>query len=178
MLSRICGLCAVGALLSMHAFASTIPIEFYLTHIGTGNTYRYDYTVTNDGSLGANVPIKLFDIFFDPALYAENSLAIVTSGPLAAQWSEMILGSVGTSQPAFDVYALGAGIPVGATATGFAVQFSWLGQGLPGPQPFSISDPNTFEPIGGGTTTPEPYAFWGVGLLLLWGARRVRSKPL
>jgi hypothetical protein len=180
MLAKFGGLCAIGALLSMSAFASPITISYDLSQI-SGNNYLYVYSIYNNGSLGANVPIQLFDIFFDPTLYLESSLAIVTPNPTASQWTEYIFGSVAGTPADFDVSTNpgNPGIGVGSTVSGFAVQFTWLGTGTPGSQPFSITDPSNFtQPLQAGTTTPEPCTFWGVGLLLAYGARRMRKRSI
>lgn len=152
------------------AVANTIT--FNLQNLGS-NTFRYTYTVSNDGTLGPGVSIRLFDILFDPALYDETSLTIVTPGPLNSQWSQQILLSVPGVPAAYDAYAISLGIPSGQSVTGFAVEFTWLGGPAgPGVQPFEIYDPNTFALLESGTTSanaaavPEPssLALLGIGL--------------
>jgi hypothetical protein len=151
---------------------AAVVIGFNLTPLG-GSEYEYTYSVHNDGSLGAGVPIQLFDIFFSPALYEAGSLNIVTPAPLSSQWSQEILVSVGTAPAEFDALALDGGIPPGATVSGFAVQFQWIGQGLPGAQPFEISDPNSFIVLQSGETTqassavPEPSTFRMLAMVLV-----------
>jgi hypothetical protein len=117
--------------------AKAIIIDYDLTSLG-GNSYQYDYTVTNDDPLGAGVAIDWFAILFDPASYEENSLAIVTPDPLASEWDELILGSGVDVPAAYDVFAPAGGIAVGASVSGFAVQFDWLGAGLPGVQDVEV----------------------------------------
>ena len=155
---------------------ATAIIDYDLKSLG-GNSYQYDYTVTNDGSLGADVTIDWFAILFDPGLYEENSLTIVTPEPPAADWYEDILGS-GLLIPAAydvlaDVLAWNSGIAVGESVSGFAVQFTWLGTGMPGAQPFEIYDPDNIDvPLAtgrtraAGTSVPEP----GTLALLFLGA--------
>ncbi len=136
--------------------ASATLIEYELTPTG-GNNYRYEYTVTNDGSLGAGVALEWFAILFDPALYDETSLTIVTANPPAADWDELILGSGLLIDAAYDVFALGGGIADGDSVSGFAVEFTWLGAGMPSAQPFEIYDPVSFSVIETGVTAaPEP----------------------
>jgi hypothetical protein len=156
MLFRSCFLSASLILLSFQAAADTLPFSYSLINLGSGD-YQYDYTIYNNGSLGATVPVQLFDVFFDPALYSD--LSIVTPSPLASQWAETIFPA-GLGQPAdFDVLAQppNGGIPVGGTASGFAVDFTWLGQGQPGFQPFQISDSGDFALLqSGNTINPVP----------------------
>jgi hypothetical protein len=141
--------------LSTQTVAGTISIDYSLVPLG-GNVYRYVYTITNNGSLGNATRVQLFDILFDPSLYQEPSLQIVTPASLQTQWSELLLKSVPGVSAAYDALALQGGIPVGSTVSGFSVQFVWLGSGVPGTQPFQIFDPNTFQLLQTGqTTTPS-----------------------
>lgn len=107
--------------------------------------------------------IEWFAILFDPVMYDESSLAIVTANPPASDWDELILGSGLLIDAAYDVYALAGGIGIGDSVSGFAVEFSWLAAGAPGAQTFEIYDPDSFDLIHTGTTTrpafsevPEP----------------------
>jgi hypothetical protein len=181
MLFRTIGICVPMIFMAFQANAETV-ISSALTDLG-GNEYQYNYSVYNDGSLGANVSIQLFDIFFNPALYEAGSLDIVTPALLSSEWSQLALASVGTAPADYDVLALDGGIPVGDTVSGFAVQFEWIGQGLPGAQPFEISDPNTFDVLQSSETTlpgptPEPSTFWMLAILIpifLAGYRSVKA---
>lgn len=185
MLFRMFGVCTPIFLLALQANADTI--DYSLSNLG-GNEYQYNYAVSNDGSLGTGVPIQLFDIFFSPALYEAGSLDIVTPDPLNSQWSQLILSSVGTAPAEYDALALGGGIPTGDTVSGFAVQFEWIGQGLPGAQLFEISDPNTFNVLESGqtvqagqTAVPEPSTFWIIAIVLAIfpaGVRSVKARRL
>lgn len=146
-----------------------------------GTTWRYDYTLSNNGAITSE--IYLFDILFDPALYEEASLTIVSATGISSGWDELILAS-GTGVPAaYDVLATGGGIGQGESVAGFAVSFIWLGTGTPGQQGFEIYDPVTFQLLGSGTTAavPAPATLWllGTGLLAaaLRSARRTRSRP-
>jgi hypothetical protein len=146
--------------LSVQTAGATL-IEYELTPTG-GNNYRYEYTVTNDGTLGAGVALEWFAILFDPALYDETSLTIVTADPPAADWDELILGSGLLIDAAYDVFALGGGIADGGSVAGFAVEFTWLGAGMPSAQGFEIYDPVSFNVVETGSTratvtsVPEP----------------------
>ena len=181
MLFRTLGICVPMMFLAFQANANTV-IDYALASLG-GGEYQYNYSVFNDGSLGPNVPIQLFDIFFSPALYQAGSLVIVTPNPPSAQWSQEILASVGTAPADYDAFALNGGIPVGSTVSNFAVQFEFIGQGLPGAQPFEISDPNTFAVLQTGETAvpvvaPEPSTFWMLAMLIpifFVGSKSVRA---
>lgn len=131
--------------------AHATTMGYNLTHLN-GNTYRYDYTVINDGSLESGVNVKLFDIVFDPAMYDEPSLALLSNSGISSEWSEMFLASAPGVPAQYDVYALADG--VSGTTSGFAVQFAWLGGGAgPGSQAFVISDPDTFSTLEEGFTS-------------------------
>lgn len=142
--------------------AGAIMIEYELFDLG-GSNYRYVYTVTNDGSLGG-AAVEGFQILFHGTEqlpdqnYNEASLAIVTGNPPSAAWDELILGAVpGFDPAAYDAAALGAGIGNGASVSGFAVEFEWIGAATgPGAQEFIIYDPNTFAELEFGTTQLKP----------------------
>jgi hypothetical protein len=156
-----------------------VLINYNVINLGNAE-YQYDYSISNNGSLGSGVPIQLFDIFFDPTLY--QGLSIVTppapAAP-AAQWSQIILNAVGSVPADYDALALDGGIPAGTTISGFAVQFDWLGQETPGSQPFQIYDPNTFALLQSGSTStaaPEPATLWMLGIVLAYGAWKIPGK--
>jgi hypothetical protein len=180
MLFKSCGFCAaIILLLSIQAPASTVLMSYDVTGLG-GNVYRYDYSIYNNGTLGAGVPILLFDVLFDPAIYQESSLSIVTPSSLQAQWSELLLASAPGVPALYDVMALNGGIPDGSTVSGFAVQFAWLGQGDPGFQPFKIYSPDDYVLLQSGDTVntgvPEPSVFCVLGISLAYGAWKIRRR--
>lgn len=160
-LSPIRRMLGILAFLLVAQTANAIAINYNLIALG-GDDYRYEYTVTNDGSLGAGIALEWFAILFDPVLYDESSLTIVTADPPASDWDELILGSGLLIDAAYDVFALAGGIADGGNVTGFAVEFTWLGTGAPGAQPFEIYDPFSFDVIETGSThttvsaVPEP----------------------
>jgi len=153
--------CLLGCALSSAAHA--IAIQSQLSPLG-GNQYRYVYTVKNDSSLGAGVAVRLFDIAFDPAKYRESSLKVVTPAPLNTQWNGTILFSAPGDPAAYSSFSSTTSIVPGATASGFSVEFEWIGGagGPTGSQQFQIFDPNNFSQLEQGTTT----------------TRRVQSKQL
>lgn len=140
---------------SLASVAQAATVTYSTTYI-SANTWEYTYTVANN-TLGAN--LEEFTIFFDVARY--ENLA-VTGSPVA--WDSLVV------QPDpflpdngfLDSLALVAGIAPGASLSGFAVSFDYLGSGPPGPQPFDIVDPATFATLESGMTTvvPLPAAIW------------------
>ena len=179
----------LAAVSALHPAAATM-IEYNLVDLGS-DKYRYEYAVTND-TLGAN--LGLFDILFDPVFYDEASLALASDASIAASWNESFFTSAPGVDATYDAFALGSGIADGATLSGFAVEFTWLGLGLPGTQPFEIYDPISFALIGQGFTSlassgpgptpiPEPTTLLLVALgagVMVWyrrGAHRTyRSR--
>lgn len=166
-------------LLVAHSAKASL-IEYQLTSLG-GSTYQYDYTVSNDGSLGPGSNIEWFAIMFDPAFYDESSLTIVTPDPPASDWDEIILLSGLLVPAAYDAFSLSTGIADGISVTGFAVKFDWLGAGDPGSQSFEIYDPDNSEILYSGTTllqngvaavpSPNTISLLLSGVLLLWSTR-------
>jgi hypothetical protein len=113
-----------------------------------------------------------FSIFFDPQLYTDLQNPQPDPSPI---WSAIVVQpDVILQQPGyFDSQAL---VNSPSLAGIFQVDCVWLGQGIPGPQLFSIYDVN-FSTISGGSTVtavPEPRAlmFLSLGILFLWVARR------
>jgi len=182
MLLKACGFATAAVLLLYpQSAAGAVSVQYTLVPMG-GNVYRYIYSITNDGSLPGGAPVQLFDIGFDPTLY--SSLSIVTSqvnSALNAQWTQSIFPA-GPGFPAlYNALSISAsvGIPAGSTATGFAVQFTWLGAtGQPGAQPFQIYNPsapppipvlqsgNTFSPAGVPVSSDLSLLLIGLGLAL------------
>jgi hypothetical protein len=155
--------------------ATVITAE--LTALG-GDAYRAVYAVSNDGSLGSGTAIVLFDVLFDPADFLESSLAIVTPPALGAGWDQLLLGSAPGVPAAYDALALTGGIADGTTASGFAVEFTWLGSGAPtGVQPFAIYDPESFELLESGVTVPEPAALWLLSAAAAVALLAARGRP-
>ena len=94
-------------------------------------------------------------------------------------WNQIILSSGPSIPAAFDALALNGGIANGAVATGFAVDFTWLGLGTPGAQLFDIYDSTTFALLDSGAThavaSPGTLPLLGLGAMaMLWMRRRQR----
>jgi hypothetical protein len=168
---------ALLAALAFHTTAHATLIDFTAQSVG-GNTWRYDYSVTNDTLTD---PLEEFTIFFDRNFYSNLQVAASPSG-----WDSLVV------QPDlnipdhgfFDSLSLMGGLLPGQTASGFSVLFDWTGTSEPGGQSFSVVDPESFEPIDGGTTrrpnapppvsVPEPgtLILFALGLLALLGRPR------
>ena len=148
------GIAAIFALLcSTTAATAAVSIQYSVVPV-SGNVYRYVYSISNSGGGSA---VQLFDILFDTSLYQEASLQIVTPAPLSTQWTQKILSSVPPAVPAaYTALSLTGGIPAGSTVSGFSVQFTWLGSGVPGAQPFEIFDATTFNLVQSGATSSTP----------------------
>jgi hypothetical protein len=161
--------------------ACAIQVDFTSVDLG-GNRYRYDYSIHNDGSLGAGTSVAVIDLLFDPALYEESLLFNVSTPTLATDWSQQFLASAPAVPAAFDLMAKSTGIPVGEQVNGFAVEFHWLGSGTPGKQSFDVYDPVTFDLLEQGVTSavPEPKTWLmmlaGTPLLLALGRRKSSAR--
>lgn len=149
----------------------------YTTQSLGGASYRHQYTITHQ--IGED-PIHLIDIEFDPSLYLESSLTIVSDPVLTADWDQLLIGSQAGLPALLDLFALVAPLSDGATLSGFAIEFEWLGAGLPGSQAFQIVNPDTFDTVSAGRTAgavqvpePAPLLLAVTGLAL---ARIFRSR--
>jgi hypothetical protein len=161
---------AVGVLLAScycHSALATV-IEYDVQLVG-GNTWRYDYEVTNDTLAD---PIEEFTIWFDWNLYGELLLPIAPLNwdPIAIQ-PDVNLPHDGF----YDALVFGTGILPGATLGGFSVQITWLGAGKPGTQLFDVVNATDFSVLDSGltrlrVTTPPPTGVPEPGTLGLLGA--------
>jgi hypothetical protein len=176
-------LAAIGVLLAAitcHSAQATI-IEYDVQAV-TGETWRYDYYVTNDT---LDAPIDEFTIWFDWNLFGEILFPLAPAGwdPIAIQPDTNL-----PHDGFYDALALGAGILPGATLGGFSVQFTWLGIGTPGSQAFDIVNPVDFSVLDTGMTrervtappvgVPEPgtLGLLGAALLTMFGATKRRGR--
>ena len=161
--------CAVVLASFLPNVASAIVIEYDLSSLG-GNDYRYEYTIANDGSLGSSTALEWFQIQFDSVLYEETSLSIASTSDVQSAWDELLLGSGPGLAASYDVFALAGGLAVGEILSGFAVEFTWLGDASgPGSQTYDVIDPFSFTFIETGTTMPLSVPEPGTWLLLTFG---------
>lgn len=137
------------------AIAVASLIEYDLLALGD-SAYRYEYTIVNDTPVGLGTDVQAFALQFDTSLYDEFSLTPVTAEPLANEWDERILASAPGVPAAYDALAMGRVVAAGATLSGFQVEFDWLGgRDEPGPQPFTVYDPSTFDTLAAGVSEPR-----------------------
>lgn len=171
-------------LISLPLSASSLEIFFELTSLG-GNDYRYTYMPSGHLLLaGQEIAIE-----FPADSYGSISNGLPDDSP---GW-DLLLLQPNSPPGAPGFYALLATVdgPFGPPA--FSVDFTWIGAGMPGAQPFTLIayDPDTFEfleVLQTGVTQsdadpliPEP----GTALLLLSGvlitvlgrARELRRAP-
>jgi hypothetical protein len=144
-----------------------VALRYELVSLNDSGTYEYRYQIDN---VGLNAGISWFSVDFDPALYDVASLRVMAS---AAGWDAQIL-QPGFGLPAqLDLYTFDDSVAQGKGMAGFAIQFLWLGSGLPGEQHFTVWDPDTFDVRYQGASArvvvqglPEPAAL-GLSLLAL-----------
>ncbi len=123
-------------------------VSFTATDLGAG-LWRYNYSVKNDTLFS---PIEEFTISFPLGSYSD---LLALGAPVG--WDNVVV-QPDPALPAdgfFDSLSLTAGIAPGIALDGFSVQFSWLGTGAPGPQPYEIVDPVTFVVLDSGLTSAQ-----------------------
>jgi hypothetical protein len=171
----------VVMLSAIAAPASATLVEYDVSNI-SGDTWRYDYTVTND-SLSSS--LDEFTVFFQLGEYQDISFGLAADGwdPLAIQPDPLL-----PDDGYYDALALIEGLAPGATLGGFSATFTWLGTGTPGSQPFDIVDPITIATLDSGmtrlrgtseppTSVPEPggVVLLAAGLIIV-AMRRMRLR--
>jgi hypothetical protein len=146
-------------------------IWYQVTSLG-GNSYRYDYTI--NFSLLQNQEV---DLQFDPALYTG-----LNNGTATTDFRLRLL-QPGNPFGAFGDYSILALIDNPSLTGPFSVEFTYLGAGGPGGQPYLIHqfDPtgqNIIATLDSGSTAPEP-ASWllaGVGLIISGIVRKASDR--
>jgi len=155
----LAGVICVFLLTATGLAALDTAIIYGTSDLGAGR-WQYTYEVTNNS---LTVPIEEFTLWFDYDLYA--NLAVETPAT-PADWDQLVLQPepVLLDDGAYDAKTLGAGISLGQTLGEFAVTFDFSGIAEPGSQPYDIIDPQTFQTIDSGITTPEPATLLLLGL--------------
>lgn len=159
--------------------ASTLEVYYSTTSLG-GSDYRYTYTLRNyTFQAGEELAI---------AFSTDQYGSISNGSPIGSPEWDLLLFDIGFPPGAPGIYSLFALVDSPDTSVTFAVNFTWIGAGMPGAQPFSLNayDPDTFEFLevlqtgftqsDADPVIPEP----GTALLLLSGVlltalRRVRK---
>jgi hypothetical protein len=152
-------------------FGASTQIRYHLTDLGSGK-WAYDYDITN---INLPEPIEEFTIWFDYNLYENLSVTTVALDPPSSSWNEVIWQPeyVLEDDGGYDALALILGIGISETVSGFSVSFDWLGTGHPNAQFYEIINPNTYETIESGFTTPEPATLLLLGLgAVVWRRKR------
>lgn len=154
------------ALACLPLYVGATTISFTTSNL-SGNVWQYEYDVIND-SLSST--IDEFTIYFDRDLFSNLNVEASPAG-----WDSIAV-QPDSGIPAdgfFDGLAFGQGLAPGAAAAGFAVSFEFLGAGSPGPQPFDVVDPVSFDILDSGMTVaetatdlPEPDSLALLGLAL------------
>ena len=136
----------VGSLVS----ANATSITYNLSSLG-GNQWQYNYLINNN-TLGSS--IMDFLIYF-PSVQSPDSLNYTLLGGTApGGWSLSTFQPSAVNLGGFAEFS-GGSIPVGNTLSGLTVAFSYTGSGLLGSQYFEVYDPNTFDLLDSGPSTPR-----------------------
>jgi outer membrane protein assembly factor BamB len=144
-------LIAIISLISMlSSSALATQVTFVTEDIGSGQ-WVYHYNLINDT---LNDPLEQFVIWFEPWLY--ENLSIVSDPHIGYDWYQDTVepDPVWLYYGAYRALAWDEGIPIGDSESGFAVRFTYLGEGTPGQQEFDIVDPNEYVSLEAGWTTP------------------------
>ena len=144
--------------------ASAITLDATLVNLG-GNDYRFDYILSNDGSLGPDFSIESFDIeFIDSEILGWREI-----GGSVDDWWEDSSSVLGTSYFYADFFTGSGGIGSGESAT-FSVSFNWRGTvGVPGTQWLTIYDPTNYDNFWSFESTPAIVPIPSTGILMLFG---------
>ncbi len=179
---------AVFMLISPLANAS--PIFYWTKHV-EGDRWQYDYAVGNE--IGTD--IDWFTIWFDPSLYELDTVDFGFGeevdpdsyvGP--AEWDIFVAAPdpLFTPPPTddqfgfYDAFAFGDPVSPGQLVSGFSITFTWLGDGTPGSQPFTLFGDDLLPELQDNyfTQVPEPgtLGLLGACIALLGFARRSAAR--
>jgi hypothetical protein len=135
----------LALLLSISALsAQAVTVQSQLQALG-GNSYQYNYTITNDDLVSGFDEIS---IFFSNTQY--QNLA-VTASPF--DWDSIVLQPDEFLDGVFDSLALSSPLALGDSVSGFSVSFDWLGAELPGAQNFDVLDSSSLTVLQSGTSS-------------------------
>ncbi len=154
-------LALLSLLLCNTALALSISFEAVDLPEAPGDPDRWAYHYLVAPFEWASVPdASGFSVYF-PVEESRNLVALAP-GP-GADWDVIVLqpDPVLPAEGLYDALALSLSP---AFDGDFAVAFDWLGDGVPGGQPFDVYD-GSFAPVASGLTTPEP----STALLVLLG---------
>ncbi len=152
--------------------ADPIGVTYTATQI-SGSEWQYDYQLTGSFLSGDDLAV------YFPLATSANLVDLGTGG---ADWTTFVF-QPDPNLPADGEYDMLANIDNPSLAPNFEVQFQYSGTGSPGPQEFTLYDPN-FNILDTGVTVPptspspipEPASFLllGSGMLSLcqWAKRR------
>jgi hypothetical protein len=132
-----------------------------------GDRWLYRFTPEHDFNAGEG-----FTIYFAPQFYSGLTNALPTSNP---DWSPALVVQPDLLSTLDGFYDVLAAVVHASTAGPFQVEFTWLGLGTPGPQPFEIyttNAPGGFDILTAGSTSaasavPEPATLLAAGTALL-----------
>ena len=160
-------------------------VQFVATPLA-GSTWRYDYSIFNDG---AGFLASELRVFFKPTTFAALSVLATPVAPLG-EWITFV-EQPDPSIPAdgfFFAFNRFFAPALGETVSGFSVGFTFTGDGVPGSQEFVFIDPRFAgvvargftEPLTSAVPEPSQIALLCIGLMGL-AAKRIRRclpKPL
>ncbi len=155
-----------GLIVSVHLILAYpvigTEVSYCLEELG-GGQWVYNYTFTNN-TLGQ--PIEQFIIWFEADKY--ENLSIVSDPDIGYEWYQDTVepDPIWLDDGAYRALAYYDGILPDDLETGFAVRFTYLDAGVPGPQEFDIVDPNEYVSLEWGLTFEELWvdanaAGWG-----------------